>query len=87
MPPLYCLTIYAVTYQIRTIEEENIRLRKETSRLNALDAVTNLRTAKCTRKDSIYFLIFLRYEAPLYLVVIQVAYWESIRNLLSPEQK
>ena len=59
MPPLYCLTIYAVTYQIRTIEEENIRLRKETSRLNALDAVTNLRTAKCTRKDSIYFLIFL----------------------------
>ena len=63
MPPLYCLTIYAVTYQIRTIEEENIRLRKETSRLNALDAVTNLRTAKCTRKDSIYFLTFLHVEA------------------------
>ena len=46
MPPLYCLTIYAVTYQIRMIQEENIRLRKETSQLNALDAVTNLRTAK-----------------------------------------
>ncbi|MGC2996770.1 diguanylate cyclase, partial [Enterococcus faecalis] len=31
--------------------------------------------------------ISTRYEAPLYLVVIRVAYWECIRNLLSPEQK
>lgn len=88
MPPLYCLTIYAVTYQIRTIEEENIRLRKETSRLNALDAVTNLRTAKMYEEGfDLFSDISTRYEAPLYLVVIRVAYWESIRNLLSPEQK
>ena len=78
-----------MTYQIRTIEEENIRLRKETSRLNALDAVTNLRTAKMYEEGfDLFFLIFLHVMKRRYiLVVIQVAYWESIRNLLSPEQK
>ena len=88
MPPIYCLTIYAVTYQIRTIQEENIRLRKETTRLNTLDSVTNLRTAKMYEEGfDLFSEVSTRYNVPLYMAVIRVAYWESIRNLMNLEQK
>lgn len=87
LPPLLCLNIFIVTYQIRLIQDENTALRISTTRLNTLDADTNLRTLKMYEEDfNMFSDVSNRFNAPLYTVVIRVSYWESMRNLMSNEQ-
>lgn len=88
VPPLYCLSIYLITYQIRILEKENEQLRQDSAQLNALDAKTHLRTLSLYEGDfPIFAELSRRFDTDLYAVVIRIRYWDSLKKLMSNEQQ
>lgn len=87
VPPLYCLSIFLITYQVRLLEKENEQLRQDSAQLNTLDAETHLRTLSLYEGDFLMLTeLSERFKADLYTVVIRVRYWDSLKKLMTDEQ-
>ncbi|MCA5012976.1 MULTISPECIES: diguanylate cyclase [unclassified Enterococcus] len=87
IPPLYCLSIFLITYQVRLLEKENERLKKNNVQYNALDAETHLRTLTLYESDFPMFVTMSqRFQTDLYTVVVRIRYWDSLKKLMTEEQ-
>lgn len=87
IPPLYCLSIFLITYQVRLLEKENEKLKRNSVQYNALDAETQLRTLTLYESDfSMFVDMSERFDADLYTVVIRIRYWDSLKKLMTDEQ-
>ncbi|MGC6767639.1 diguanylate cyclase [Enterococcus sp. LJL128] len=87
VPPILCLLVYGVTIRIREQVAENVQLRRNNARLNALDQETNLRTLNMFDED---FCVLSKASknapAMLSLMVIRIRYWDSMKSMITNDQ-
>ncbi|KMT39135.1 hypothetical protein [Melissococcus plutonius] len=87
MPLLYCLCIYLVTYQIKKAENLINELQINRDRFSVLDNETNLRTIRIYTDDFAFLSnVAIKIKHPLYIVIIQISYWDSVKRLINNEQ-
>lgn len=87
VPPVLCLLIYGITLQLREQIAENIRLKRNNTRLSALDQETNLRTLNMFDEDfAVLSMGTQDHPAHLNMMVIRVRYWDSLKSRLTNDQ-
>lgn len=87
VPPILCLLIYGITLQLREQIAENIQLKRNNTRLTALDQETKLRTLNMFDEDfSVLSMGTQDHPTHLNMMVIRIRYWDSLKSRLSNEQ-
>lgn len=87
-PSLLCLACYALSATIERLQVENRQIRDQVASLATVDADTRLRTLDIFRD---HFQVFSNiaddYHIPLYLLVVQVRYWQGTSAMLSKKER
>lgn len=83
IPTLVCLLCYGVIQNIIKVQEQNKRLKEKLSHSAEIDANTELRTLEAYKDHfRIYGNNARDYGIPVYLIVIEIRYWDSLKHYL-----
>lgn len=83
IPTLVCLLCYGVMRNIEKLQEQNAKLKDKLSHTAEIDAKTELRTLEAYKDHfRIYGNNARDYGIPVYLVVVEIRYWDSLKHYL-----